>query len=148
MALGKSINGKAQRIVDDVGRGQRGAIIAHGKVTSVERVLNTDHTYGVLEIDGILQGGTRGIIRVPFKNESEDVEAVDKGQSRILAELITVLDAETGSALGTPEYKYGLRVVVIAIAASPHLIEIERCMELGAPSSMGFDDIRYVPVGK
>lgn len=152
VALEKNIADKVQRIIDEVGGSGSAAILGQGKITSVERVLKTGHTYGVLEVDGSLKDGTKALIKVPFKNENAFVEAaLPDGQTRILAsvpDLIAVIDAETGAGLGTPEYKYGLKVVIIAIAASPRWTETERGMELGGPGSMGFDSIQYVPIGK
>ena len=34
-------------------------------------------------------------------------------------DLITVLDSQNGAALGTPDYRYGLRVTVMALAGHP-----------------------------
>ncbi|KAJ6127033.1 hypothetical protein N7523_002645 [Penicillium sp. IBT 18751x] len=151
VALEKNITEKAQRIVDEVGGPETAVILGQGKITSVERVLKTGHTYGVLEVDGTLTDGTKATIKIPFKNENAFVEAVVEGESKILAsvpDLIAVIDAETGAGLGTPEYKYGLKVVIIAIAASPRWTETARGMELGGPGSMGFEDVKYVPIGK
>ncbi|KAJ5287362.1 hypothetical protein N7478_003048 [Penicillium angulare] len=151
VALEKNIDDKAQRIVDEVGGSESAAILGQGKITSVERVLKTGHTYGVLEVEGTLRDGSKALIKIPFKNENAFVEAVSNEETKILAsvpDLIAVIDAETGAGLGTPEYKYGLKVVIIAIAASPHWTETKRGMELGGPGSMGFDEVTYVPIGK
>ncbi|KAJ5727380.1 hypothetical protein N7493_005200 [Penicillium malachiteum] len=151
VALEKNINDKAQRIIDEVGGSESAAILGQGKITSVERVLKTGHTYGVLEVEGILSDSTKALIKIPFKNENAFVEAVCDGESRILAsvpDIIAVIDAETGLGLGTPEYKYGLKVVIIAIAASPRWTDTERGMQLGGPGSMGFDEVKYTPIGK
>ncbi|KAL4947503.1 hypothetical protein BDW69DRAFT_190144 [Aspergillus filifer] len=152
IALEKNIADRAKRIIDEVGGSESAAILGQGKITSVERVLKTGHTYGVLEVDGALEDGTKALLKVPFKNENAFVEALLlNGETRILAsvpDLIAVLDAETGAGLGTPEYKYGLRVMIIAIAASPRWTDTERGMAVGGPGSMGFEDVKYVPVGK
>lgn len=153
IALERSIKDKAKRIVDAVGGSESAKILAEGKITSVERVLKAGHTYGVVEVDGILEDGSKATIRIPFKNENAYVEATktSSGEVSVLAavpDLIAVLDSETGTGLGTPEYKYGLKVTVIAIAASPRWTDTPRGLELGGPGSMGFDDIKYVPIGK
>lgn len=151
VALEKNILDKVLRIIDEAGGPESAAIIARGKVISVERILKTGHTYGVLEVDGTTTDGTKALIKVPFKNENAFVEAISDGQSRILAsvpDLIAVIDAETGAGLGTPEYKYGLKVVIIAIAASPRWTDSQRGMELGGPGSMGFEEVQYSPIGK
>ncbi|KAJ5993673.1 hypothetical protein N7451_009397 [Penicillium sp. IBT 35674x] len=151
VALEKNINDKAQRIIDEVGGSESAATLGQGKIIGVERVLKTGHTYGVLNVDGTLSDGTKAAIKIPFKNENAFVEAVSNGQSKILAsvpDLIAIIDAETGAGLGTPEYKYGLKVVIIAIAASPRWTDTKRGMELGGPGSMGFDEVEYNPIGK
>lgn len=153
MAMEKNIMDKATHIIEAVGGIETAQILAEGKITSVERVLKAGHTYGVVEIDGTLSSGTKATIRIPFKNENAFVEATPtaKGKKCILAsvpDLIAVLDSETGSGLGTPEYKYGLKVTIIAIAASPRWTDTKRGLALGGPSSMGFDSIEYVPIGK
>ena len=61
-------------------------------------------------------------------------------------DLIVVLDAQNGSALGTPEYKYGQRVLVLGIAAAPQWTETERGMELGSLKAFGYD-VPYEPLG-
>lgn len=161
VAIEKNISDRAARIIDAVGGSSSAKILAEGKITSVERVLKTGHSYGVVEIDGTLSAtGTKATIRIPFKNENAFVEAIPlesdgkpstSAQPTILAsvpDLIAVLDSETGSGLGTPEYKYGLKVTVIAIAASPRWTDTPRGLELGGPASMGFHEVEYVPIGK
>lgn len=54
-----------------------------------------------------------------------------------MPDLIAVLDAQSGSALGTPEYKYGLRVLVLGITAAPQWTNTQRGLELGGPSAFG-----------
>ncbi|EIM83645.1 uncharacterized protein STEHIDRAFT_113723 [Stereum hirsutum FP-91666 SS1] len=46
-------------------------------------------------------------------------------------DLIAALDAQSGCALGTPDYKYGLRVLVLGITAAPQWTNTERGLELG-----------------
>ncbi|KPI41674.1 uncharacterized protein AB675_9279 [Cyphellophora attinorum] len=150
--LEKNVADRPQRIIDAVGGSETARVLAQGKIVSVERVLRTGHSYGVAEIDGTLSDGSKATVSVPFKNENAYVEAVEAGQScpRVLAsvpDLIAVLDAETAQGLGTPNYKYGLKVVVIAITASPRWTDTARGLELGGPASMGFPEIEYVPVG-
>ncbi|EXJ65644.1 uncharacterized protein A1O5_11171 [Cladophialophora psammophila CBS 110553] len=154
VALEKDVSDRAKRIIDAVGGSASAKILAEGKITSVERVLKTGHSYGVVEIDGVLSSsGLKATVRIPFKNENAFVEATttSDGKTFILAsvpDLIAVLDLETGAGLGTPEYKYGLKVTIIAIAASPRWTDTPRGLELGGPGSMGFDQVEYVPIGK
>lgn len=52
-------------------------------------------------------------------------------------DLITVLDSTRGSALGTQDYRYGLRVTVLALAGSPQWTKSERALQLGGPTAFG-----------
>ncbi|KAL4926171.1 DUF917 domain-containing protein [Aspergillus undulatus] len=105
IALERNIADRASQIIDEVGGPESAAILGQGKITSVERVLKTGHTYSVLEVDGSLNDGTKAALKVPFKDENAFVEALlPTGESRILAsvpDLIAVLDVETGAGLGT-----------------------------------------------
>lgn len=77
---------------------------------------------------------------VPFKNENLYCEHVVDGQSNIVAtvpDLIAVLDAGNGRALGTPDYKYGQRVLVLGITAAPQWTDTGRGLELGDLRAFG-----------
>ena len=77
---------------------------------------------------------------VPFKNENLYAQWVRDGESSILSsvpDLISVLDAGNGRALGTPDYKYGQRVVVLAITAAPQWTDTPRGLELGDLRAFG-----------
>jgi DUF917 family protein len=62
-------------------------------------------------------------------------------------DLISVVDAQNGHALGTPDYKYGQRVVILGITAAPQWTDTPRGLEIGALPAFGFDGIPYEPVG-
>jgi len=77
-------------------------------------------------------------------------------------DLIAVLDNQSGAALGTPgksplhpktkgeilttDYKYGLRVLIIAVTAAPQWTDTQRGLDIGSLSAFGYD-IPYVPIG-
>jgi len=50
-----------------------------------------------------------------------------------------VLDSGSGCALGVPEFKYGYRVTVIGIAASPLWSGTEEGIAIGGPRAFGYD---------
>ena len=66
----------------------------------------------------------------------------------IVPDLVTVLDAQNGEALGTQDYRYGLPVGVIGITASDKWTSTARGLEIGGPKGFGFDDLEYKPLGK
>ncbi|KAK3329913.1 hypothetical protein B0H66DRAFT_635022 [Apodospora peruviana] len=103
-------------------------------------------------------------IKIPFKNENiaairipdagaahstEEVKELEKQEDvlAIVPDLIAVIDAQNGEAVGTPEYRYGLLVSVLGIAASDKWTSTERGIELGGPRAFGFGHLRYEPLG-
>ncbi|KAK0624799.1 hypothetical protein B0T17DRAFT_599446 [Bombardia bombarda] len=85
--------------------------------------------------DSDLEGGEDGELE-----RQEDVLA-------IVPDLISVIDAQNGEAVGTPEYRYGLLVVVLGIAASDKWTGTARGIELGGPKAFGFEHLEYQPLG-
>lgn len=112
------------------------------------------------------QGRSRyeGLVKIPFKNENiaaikvrgqkantdDDSEAVEKQEDVlcIVPDLISVIDAQNGEAIGTPEYRYGLLVTVLGIAASDRWTGSERGVEIGGPEGFGIHHLKYQPLGK
>lgn len=108
-----------------------------------------------------------GLIKIPFKNENiaairipESAQGGDGGgegadnQERqedvlgIVPDLISVIDAQNGEAIGTPEYRYGLLVIVLGIAASDRWTSSQRGIEIGGPEGFGIHHLKYQPLGK
>lgn len=103
----------------------------------------------------------RGRIKIPFKNENiaairipegagDDMTAPERQEDvlGIVPDLICVIDAQNGEAVGTPEYRYGLLVVVLGLAASDKWTGSQRGIELGGPKAFGFDHLEYAPLGR
>jgi DUF917 family protein len=61
-------------------------------------------------------------------------------------DLISVIDAQNGEALGTPEYRYGLLVIVIGITASIKWTSTKKGIALSGPEAFGLD-VEYKPLG-
>lgn len=116
-------------------------------------------------VDGEEKVGFTGKrIKIPFKNENiaairipaEDGSKDDENQElekqedvlAIVPDLISVIDAQSGEAVGTPEYRYGLLVIVIGIAASDKWTGSQRGIDLGGPKAFGFDHLKYDPLGR
>lgn len=109
------------------------------------------------------QGQFTGLIKIPFKNENiaairtphitpkgGEEEAVERQEDVlcIVPDLIAVIDAQNGEAIGTPEYRYGLLVVVLGISASDRWTSSERGVEIGGPAGFGIQHLKYQPLGK
>jgi len=155
-----AISRVGERIIKEVGGEGSAKVIFKGKIVRVERRLFNGHVYGeviieAMDVSGrgqVLEQGMSGKLKIPFKNENLfAIQTDEEGKERHIAtvpDLISVLDASDGEAIGTPEYRYGLLVVVIAIQATPHFTETERGLEIGGPKAFGFDDVEYKPIGK
>jgi DUF917 family protein len=129
-----------------------------GKIVGVERKLYMGHVYGEVIIEGTDAAST-GKIKIPFKNENiAAIRIPEGGESKtgeernedilaIVPDLIAVIDAQNGEAIGTPEYRYGLLVQVLGFTASERWTT-PRGIELGGPKAFGFDHLEYRPLGK
>jgi DUF917 family protein len=152
-------------LVDAVGGSNSARVLFMGKITDVRRSLYKGHTIGELIITALTVDDDvddddpnhpmerfTGTLTIPFKNENLYAEhTTDDAITTMVAtvpDLISVLDAQNGSALGTPQYKYGLRVLVLGITAAPQWTSTERGIALGGPSAFGFTHIPYKPLGK
>lgn len=152
------IDSVAESIIDAVGGSETGRVLFKGKIVGVERKLYMGHVYGEVIIEST---GTEyaGKIKIPFKNENiAAIRIPDSGESTtgeekdedvlaIVPDLIAVIDAQNGEAIGTPEYRYGLLVTVIGITASERWTS-PRGIELGGPNAFGLNHLKYRPLGK
>jgi len=66
----------------------------------------------------------------------------------MVPDLVCVIDAQNGEALGTQEYRYSLQVLVVAMTASEKWTSTERGLEIGGPKGFGFTNIEYKALGK
>ncbi|KAJ0304523.1 hypothetical protein COL516b_005880 [Colletotrichum fioriniae] len=151
-----AIDTVAEAVVDVVGGQESARVLFRGKIVGVERVTRMGHAYGEVTIEGYTDGssGGDGAVEkfvIPFKNENILAKKVNAGgQEDILAivpDLVCVLDAQNGEALGTQEYRYGLLVVVLGITASDKWTSTARGIEIGGPKGFGMDGLEYVPLG-
>lgn len=167
------VDNVAETIIEECGGQGSAKVLWKGKIVGVERVLRKGHVYGECIIQGADvsdsdepgQPGSgqefKGFVKIPFKNEniaavrtasatSGPEEAGKEKQEDVLAivpDLIAVIDAQNGEAIGTPEYRYGLLVIVLGIAASDRWTGSERGIEIGGPESFGFSHLKYQPLG-
>ncbi|KAI8240599.1 putative D-/L-hydantoinase subunit A [Colletotrichum sp. SAR 10_99] len=148
-----TIDRVAEAIVDEVGGKESARVLFRGKIVGVERVTRMGHAYGEVIIEGV-SADRKGVEKlvIPFKNENILAKKVDaEGGEEILTivpDLVCVIDAQNGEALGTQEYRYGLLVVVLGITASEKWTSTARGIEIGGPKGFGMDDLEYVPLGK
>ncbi|TFK51971.1 Hydantoinase/oxoprolinase [Heliocybe sulcata] len=143
---------------------QNGKCLFIGKVVGIEREVRAGFTWGSVTMaplateeeenrvseqsqdELVMKDAT---LRIEFQNENlrADLTTSD-GKKELLAvvpDLITVLDSQSGSALGTHEYRYGLRVTVIGLAGHP-LWSTKEGLQTGGPAAFGLD-LPYKPIG-
>jgi DUF917 family protein len=159
-----TLNTVTEQIITEVGGGQSAKILFSGKIVGIERRLYRGHSHGEVVIkpvsaaesedDGMRIGtavATRGELRIPFMNENILAKHInDDGEEAVIAcvpDLISVLNASTGKALGVGEYRYGVLVHVLGIACSPVWNSNERGLQAGGPAAFGYDDVVYQPLG-
>lgn len=156
------IGNVAEAIIDECGGEKAGKVLWKGKIVGVERSLKTGHVYGECLIQGADVTGSNkrsmfsGMLKIPFKNENIAAlkmreEGGPERQEDVLAivpDLICVIDAQNGEAIGTPEYRYGLLVVVLGLSASDKWTGTKRGVKLGGPEGFGIDHLQYTPLGK
>ncbi|KIY02623.1 uncharacterized protein Z520_01088 [Fonsecaea multimorphosa CBS 102226] len=159
-----TISTVTEQIIEEVGGNSAAKLLFRGKIVGVERRLYKGHSHGEVVIKSISEEGSEdtedgarkavaqgGALKIPFMNENLIAQHVaEDGATKVLAtvpDLITVLDAQSGRALGIPEYKYGIVVTVLGITCSPIWGKTEAGVAAGGPSAFGFDDISYEPLG-
>ncbi|WVW80695.1 hypothetical protein I302_102681 [Kwoniella bestiolae CBS 10118] len=149
-------------LVDALGGSQCAKVLFSGKVTNVNRRIYKGHTIGEIVIQSLKADEEEdedpenpkekfeGTMTIPFKNENLLCQHEVNGVTKITAgvpDLISVIDSQSGQALGTPDYKYGLRVMVIGVTAAPQWTDTPRGIEVGGLGAFGYDDIPYEPIG-
>lgn len=138
-------------ILDSLGGEEVGRQIFYGKIIGVEKKLYMGHVYGEV----IIENENKEQLKIPFKNENIVAELKKEGSTQweivcSVPDLISVCYADSGEACGTPDYRYGIMVFVIAFAPSELWVSTERALALGGPKGFGpaFEHIEYKPVGK
>ncbi|KAE8450802.1 hypothetical protein EG329_005715 [Mollisiaceae sp. DMI_Dod_QoI] len=160
VALARSrnqIDSVAESIIAEAGGDDSAKVLFKGKIVGVERTLRMGHVYGEVIVDAMdVNGGEKsefsGKMKIPFKNENIlAIKENEDGSETVVAsvpDLICVIDAQNGEAIGTPEYRYGLLVIVLGIVASEKWTSTPRGLEIGGPKGFGMDEVEYKALGK
>lgn len=148
----KQISELPQKILDSIGGDKVGHKIFAGKIINVEKKLFKGHVYGEVFIE---DPDTRDVLCIPFKNENilAKVKRAGSDEYELLAsvpDLISVSYQDSGEAVGSPEYRYGVMVFVLAFAPYTLWSNTEKALNIGGPSAFGpaFEDVVYKPVGQ
>jgi DUF917 family protein len=119
-----------------------GRRIFGGKIRDVERRTTEGFLRGTATLDGLDQDRGRSL-RLAFQNEFA-VGWLDGRPVVMTPDLICVMDAVSGEAIGTETLRYGQRVVVVALPAPPILLTPKGLEHVG-PRAFGYDlDFRSV----
>ncbi|KAK3935212.1 hypothetical protein QBC46DRAFT_423423 [Diplogelasinospora grovesii] len=133
-----------------------GVLLFSGKIVSVVRHVSKGFTRGSATVAPLVDASNQddapfpeaGSLFVEFENENLcAVQKEPRGEDKVLAvcpDLITFLDRANGAPLGVSDYKYGLRVNVIALRAPP-IWGTERGLKMGGPKAFGLN-VEYSPV--
>ncbi|KAI1959100.1 hypothetical protein LOZ58_004808 [Ophidiomyces ophidiicola] len=158
-----TVNTVAEQMIEEVGS-SAARVLFRGKIIAVERRLFKGHSYGEITIQQTQQSeeeqsssnnadavAVGGVLKIPFKNENIYAKHIsESGEEKYIAmvpDLISVLDTQSGKALGVPEFRYGVMVTVLGITCSPRWTDTPRGLELGGPVAFGYKKIEYKPLG-
>ncbi|CDR47249.1 CYFA0S30e00870g1_1 [Cyberlindnera fabianii] len=120
-----------------------GKLLFKGKIIGVERKLFKGHSWGEVTIES----SDKKHMKIPFKNENI-YASIDGDVVCSVPDLISVVDADLGEAVGTQDYRYGLMVFVLAIAPSSKWTETERALSIGGPKGFGLEELEYKPISE
>ncbi|KAI0659238.1 DUF917-domain-containing protein [Cubamyces menziesii] len=146
---------------------QNGACLFIGKIIDVQREVRKGFTWGKVTIVPLQEEEEEDAtgdsepsftlpvrsddkLVIPFQNENlyAYIESAT-GEKRVhvtVPDLITVLDSQNGAALGTPDYRYGLRVTVIALAGHPSWTTTPEGLACGGPKAFGLANVPFTPI--
>ncbi|XMA08178.1 hypothetical protein WAI453_000969 [Rhynchosporium graminicola] len=154
IALSRSLK---QDPVTSLLESEHGILLFTGKIISVNRHVAKGFTRGSVTLEAFSEShpssssNSDSIPSLVVDFENENLSAILKTpgkDNRVLAvcpDLITFLDKANGAPLGISDYKYGLRVSVIALRAPPIWVT-ERGLKMGGPKAFDLD-MEYVGVG-
>lgn len=113
-----------------------GSSLFQGKITDIARRTTEGFLRGAATIEGL--DGDRGHdFRLEFQNEYA-VGFLDGGACVTVPDIITVMDSQSGEAIGTETLRYGQRVTVIALP-SPAVLTTPKGLEHVGPRAFGYD---------
>ena len=128
--------------VEELEKRNMGRRIFEGKIVDLTRSIDKGFLKGKVHLVG-LNNFTKKTMVVEFQNENliaretnEDKVCFDRAK---VPELIAILDVESFEAIMTEDYRYGLRVVVVALPCDPLLMTPQALRRCG-PKAFGYDE--------
>ena len=123
-------------VVTAIAEGENGIKLFTGKVRDIERRTTEGHLRGSLSIEGQEQDRGRRF-KLDFQNEFS-IGWLDGVVCVTVPDLICLLDALSGEAVGTETVRFGQRVNVIALPA-PEILLSEAGLRHVGPRAFGYD---------
>ncbi|HXV23070.1 MAG TPA: DUF917 domain-containing protein [Alphaproteobacteria bacterium] len=115
---------------------ERGLKLFTGKVIDVARRTTEGFVRGQAHVEGSEDHAGR-LFKVDFQNEFT-IGWIDGRLAAVVPDLICILDALTGEAIGTETIRYGQRVRILSLPAS-RLLTSARALEIVGPRAFGYD---------
>lgn len=148
------IDSLPETLINSVGGPTTARCMFKAKIVKIDKKIDRGYSYGECYFESTTGDGL--YYKILFKNENVvcyEADNIDMENSRVICsvpDLFTAIDADTGEAIGTQDYRYGIQCFLLAISPSTQWTESERGMEFGGPKSFGelFADIEYKPIGK
>ena len=139
IALGRAVRAARRRHVDPVAAAARaghGRVLFRGKVADVRRRATEGFLRGDARLEG-LDENRNSRFEVAFQNEYL-VGWRDGAVAVTSPDLVCLLDAVSGEAVGTEALRYAQRVGVVALPSPPALRTPEALARVG-PRALGYD---------
>jgi DUF917 family protein len=152
-SIGRSIALSRSKKIDPVAtllNEHNGVLLFRGKISSVARRVAKGFTRGTVSLipasrdsDPLSENDNSGStsLLVEFENENLCATLKQTGcEDRPLAvcpDLICFLDMANGAPLGVSDYKFGLRVSVVALR-SPPVWTTQKGLKMGGPAAFGY----------
>ncbi len=139
IAIGRAVREAQRRHEDPVAAilsVEPGKLLYRGKVIDVERRATEGFLRGVARFDG-MDGWRGSVLTINFQNEWI-VAHLDGEPLAMSPDLICVLDAVAGEAVGSETIRYGQRVTVIALPP-PAVFLSPRGLDHVGPRAFGYD---------
>lgn len=115
---------------------EHGLLLFRGKVTDVVRRTTEGFVRGLARIEGLDDFEGREF-QVEFQNEFT-IGRLDGMLKVMVPDLLCILDAVSGEAIGTETIRYGQRVAIVSLPAADVLVSKEGLQYVG-PRAFGYD---------
>ncbi|HXV23071.1 MAG TPA: DUF917 domain-containing protein [Alphaproteobacteria bacterium] len=137
--LGAAVRSARARHADPVEtilEAEHGLLLFRGKVVDVARRTTEGFVRGVARIEGFDDFESREF-QVDFQNEFT-IGRLDGQLTVMVPDLLCILDAVSGEAIGTETIRYGQRVAIVSLPAANVLVSEEGLNYVG-PRAFGYD---------